>query len=341
MARAGITKYSVEKARNILTSKGVNPSIDAIRVELGNTGSKTTISRYLKELEAEESVQLEDEALLSEGIKDIIAKLANKLHQEATEVITKSESHFQEEIKDLKTNNKMLTSQLNQRTKQLEELQSMKTQLVDSNHSLESELESQRVKLSDSSSLNNELKSVLHEKDEQIDTLKQNHQNSRESLEHYRESIKEQREQELRQHEQQVQHLQGEIRQLNQTLIVKQTDITNLNKDNSRLVTEASNLQKLNLNLERQNSQYTSELKRTKEKEFSLNNDVEIAKSKQKKLECKMKQLSKENESYKKDIDEKALMLVRLETELLIKNELLKNLNISGINEIEGKDSAG
>jgi len=129
MARAGITKYSVEKARNLLISKGVNPSIDAIRVELGNTGSKTTISRYLKELEAEESVQLEDEALLSEGLKDIIAKLASRLHQEAKEIVDRSESHFQESVRRLKAKNEELISQLNGKTTQLEEVQSLNNQL--------------------------------------------------------------------------------------------------------------------------------------------------------------------------------------------------------------------
>ena len=46
MARTGISQFDVEKAYKSLTSQGVNnPSIDAIRAELGNTGSKTTISK--------------------------------------------------------------------------------------------------------------------------------------------------------------------------------------------------------------------------------------------------------------------------------------------------------
>lgn len=38
MARAGIYKSEVLKARNILLSQGRYPSVDAIRQELGNTG---------------------------------------------------------------------------------------------------------------------------------------------------------------------------------------------------------------------------------------------------------------------------------------------------------------
>ncbi|KAF0254737.1 MULTISPECIES: DNA-binding protein [Pseudomonas] len=50
MPRVGITKAVVQNAREALLARGVHPSVDAIRVELGNTGSKTTIQRYLKEL---------------------------------------------------------------------------------------------------------------------------------------------------------------------------------------------------------------------------------------------------------------------------------------------------
>lgn len=53
MARAGIYKSEVLRARDKLLAAGRNPSIDAVREELGS-GSKTTIHRYLKEIEKEE-----------------------------------------------------------------------------------------------------------------------------------------------------------------------------------------------------------------------------------------------------------------------------------------------
>ena len=51
MARSGLYKSDVQRARDSLRAEGKNPSVDAVRVALGNTGSKTTIHRYLKELE--------------------------------------------------------------------------------------------------------------------------------------------------------------------------------------------------------------------------------------------------------------------------------------------------
>ena len=52
MARGGVNLAVVQKARNSLLMRGVYPRIDAVRVEIGNTGSKTTIARYLKQLES-------------------------------------------------------------------------------------------------------------------------------------------------------------------------------------------------------------------------------------------------------------------------------------------------
>ena len=322
MARAGITKYSVEKARNTLISSGVNPSIDAIRVELGNTGSKTTISRYLKELEAEESVQLEDEALLSEGIKEIIAKLASKLHQEAKELIDKSETRFKETINSLEANSRVLTSQLNEQTTQLEESDSLNNQLSVSNQSLHNEIEALRTKINDSNSRNRELTSVLQEKGEQIDTLKESHQHTRDSLVHYRESVKEQREQELRQHEQQVQQLQGEIRQLNQTLIVKQTDITNLNIDNSRHVTELTNLRKIQLSLENKIDQHVLNIEKLREDKLSVERSVDEFKSILGEVNKKNAKLKDDSKACKARANAQQLTIVRLETELKVKNDI-------------------
>ena len=46
MARSGIYKSEVVRARENLMAQGRHPSIDALRIELGNTGSKATIHRY-------------------------------------------------------------------------------------------------------------------------------------------------------------------------------------------------------------------------------------------------------------------------------------------------------
>ncbi|WP_342215413.1 DNA-binding protein [Pseudomonas sp. TH31] len=46
-----INKALVKEACTALLQRGRKPTIDAVRIELGNTGSKTTIARYPKELQ--------------------------------------------------------------------------------------------------------------------------------------------------------------------------------------------------------------------------------------------------------------------------------------------------
>ena len=72
MARAGIYKSEVLRARDKLLAAGRNPSIDAVREELGS-GSKTTIHRYLKEIEEEEGGAVGTRVAVSEAIQDLAA----------------------------------------------------------------------------------------------------------------------------------------------------------------------------------------------------------------------------------------------------------------------------
>ncbi|RFC01393.1 integrase, partial [Klebsiella michiganensis] len=81
MARAGLSRLDVKRARDSLLAQGHHPSIDAIRIALGNTGSKTTIHRYLKELEEEEGAALNRAGSTSDAILDLVGRLAARLHE--------------------------------------------------------------------------------------------------------------------------------------------------------------------------------------------------------------------------------------------------------------------
>jgi Rad3-related DNA helicase len=84
MARAGVYFSDVKRARDALVADGWHPSIDAVRAALGNTGSKTTIHKYLREIEAGEGGQ---KASVSEAIQALVIQLADQLRGEAaTEV---------------------------------------------------------------------------------------------------------------------------------------------------------------------------------------------------------------------------------------------------------------
>ncbi|MET3109088.1 chromosome segregation ATPase [Oxalobacteraceae bacterium GrIS 1.18] len=88
------------------------------------------------------------------------------------------------------------------------------------------------------------MKERLAENEQHRQSLEEKHQHARDALEHYRASIKEQRDQDQRRHEQQIQQLQAEMRHLQQSLIVKQDEVTRLNQEGVRLIAELSHAQK-------------------------------------------------------------------------------------------------
>jgi chromosome segregation ATPase len=94
----------------------------------------------------------------------------------------------------------------------------------------------------------------VQDKEGQIRSLEEKHLHARDALEHYRNSVKEQREQEQRRHEGQLQQVQMELRQAQQSAMVRQDDITQLNRDNERLLAETrSTLRELSARQEQLN----------------------------------------------------------------------------------------
>ena len=84
-----------------------------------------------------------------------------------------------------------------------------------------------------------DLETRLRERDAQIASLEEKHNHARFALEQQRQATKEQQEQEQRQHQAQLQQLTEELRQSQQHLAARQDELTRLNRDNERLLTEA------------------------------------------------------------------------------------------------------
>jgi len=244
MARGGITKALVQKARASILARGENPSIDALRVEMGNTGSKSTIHRYLKEIEAELAPSTGQPRSLSDNLTELVAQLAGQLQQEARQSVAEDRAalsrerlDYQQQVRNaqaqielLKVSAQAMEAQLQEARVQLQTAQEQKHQ---------ADLANARLR-----QLGSDLETRLRERDAQILSLEEKHNHARLALDHFRQAAKEQREQEQRQHEGQVQQLGVELRQLQQSMIVRQDQLTQLNRDNERLLTEARLLRK-------------------------------------------------------------------------------------------------
>ena len=322
MARGGVNKALVSKARETLISRGENPSIDAIRVELGNTGSKSTIHRYLREIEEEASGRLDDEALLSQPIKELVGRLASTLKQEAQAVIDENHVRHQNQVQSLMTRTKELEDTLAADKKTLEEKESrLQNALAELAASKVAE-EALKAKVTQASQTEEKLQALLAERQTQIESLEEKHCHNRESMEHYRASVKDQRDQDQRKHEQQNQQLQAEIRTLNQTLSVKQTDITQLNKDNGRFAAELSATQKHTSILESEQRRLIARLESKAEEADSLKAQVSELKGQSAELD-KLKILNEELQTWKA---EASVSIGKLEAEVSFKTGMMNRL---------------
>ncbi|AOE85886.1 DNA-binding protein [Pseudomonas sp. TCU-HL1] len=252
MARGGINKALVQKARQAILARGGHPSIDAVRVELGNTGSKTTIHRYLKELEEADHGRGAAPAPLSDQLANLVAQMATQLRDEARAAVAQEREQLSQERRgyhDRIHQLEICNQQLEMSCAGLAEQQQVAQQ------GLQREQQSRQwaeVEVARLQQAERDQEARLQDREGQIRSLEEKHQHARDALEHYRQASKDQRDQDQRRHETQVQQLQLELRQLQQTLIIKQDELTQLNRDNARLLTEARQQQKDVQSLERQ-----------------------------------------------------------------------------------------
>jgi len=239
MARGGVNKAVVQAARLAILARGENPSIDAVRIEMGNTGSKTTIHRYLKELDG--GLQRTEEVAepIDGELAGLVSRLAQRLKEQAQEPIDQAREAFEHQRKTLEA---LLDEarEANTELQQQYEIQSLAlTQESEALLQTRSMLQTEQTRNAGLNQALADFELRLKDKDEQIRSLEEKHLHVRDALEHYRNAVKEQREQEQRRHEGQVQQIQMELRQAQQSALVRQDEITQLHRDNERVLTES------------------------------------------------------------------------------------------------------
>lgn len=248
MARTGLYPSEVKKARDALIAQGKHPSVDAVRVALGNTGSKTTIHKYLKELEALEGG--DRRITITDALQNLVERLAAQLHDEADARIAVIQAQSVETARlhaatlaSLNGDLAALSVRIDVATDalQVEQTAHTRTNAVLQEEIIERRTVEQQV---------HDLQERLAENDAHRVSLEEKHAHAREALEHYRQSIKEQRDLDQRRHEQQVQQLQADIRLLQQNIVVKQEDVTRLNKEGARMAADLSYKNKTIFDLE-------------------------------------------------------------------------------------------
>ena len=244
MARGGVNKAVVQIARTAILARGEHPSIDAVRIEMGNTGSKTTIHRYLKELDEVDSRRGAPREQIGDELTELVARLAQRLQEQAQEPIDRAQAHYEQlkaELQDQLAEAQQAQVQLQQ---QLEIQGSALGQETANLESTRSMLQTEQTRNAALNQACSDFELRLNDRDEQIRSLEEKHLHARDALEHYRSAVKEQREQDQRRHEGQLQQIQMELRQAQQSALVRQDEITQLHRDNERVLSESRALSK-------------------------------------------------------------------------------------------------
>jgi len=238
MARGGINKAVVQTARLAILARGENPSIDAVRIEMGNTGSKTTIHRYLKELDESETRQTITEAPIDDELGELVARLAQRLKEKAQEPIDLALAQFEQQKSALLTQLQALQEAHDLLQQQFDIQASALAEESAALQTASTSLQTEQTRNAGLSQACSDYELRISDKDEQIRSLEDKHLHARDALEHYRNAVKDQREQEQRRHEGQLQQVQAELRQAQQSALVRQDEITQLHRDNERLLIE-------------------------------------------------------------------------------------------------------
>ena len=284
MARGGVNKAVVQIARTAILARGEHPSIDAVRIEMGNTGSKTTIHRYLKELDEIDSRRGAPQEQIGDELTELVARLAQRLQEQAQEPIDRARAHYeqlqvalQEQLNEAQQAQAQLQQQLEIQSNAL----SQETVNLESTRSMLQTEQTRNAALNQACS---DFELRLKDRDEQIRSLEEKHLHARDALEHYRSAVKEQREQEQRRHEGQVQQIQMELRQAQQSALVRQDEITQLHRDNERVLSESRALNKeLNQSSDQQhklsnlNAQLSSQLGQLQSERTLLEERLRVA----------------------------------------------------------------
>jgi chromosome segregation ATPase len=237
MARTGVYFSDVKKARDKLVAQGRHPSIDAVRAALGDTGSKTTIHKFLRELDVEENAP---ERNVSDAILTLAKQLGEQLKQEAGVEL----EAVRDEMAELRAAHLVQMAEMEKkladsRLAHDDVARQLSASLAES-AKLQDQLHAQQIARHTAEQHSIDLGARLADAQQHQTSLEDKHRQAREALEHFRTAAREQRDQETRRHAHQLQGVQVELRDARLAAAMKQEETTRLNKEAAALVAEVA-----------------------------------------------------------------------------------------------------
>jgi chromosome segregation ATPase len=301
MSRPGITYQEVANAAIQLQGQNDNPTVDRVR-EILETGSKSTIARYLKEWKSK-SGQATGSDIPGELIS-IVNGLWERLKTEADQKILNSQQETERDVKEIRhvlTQEQKRSTELMGNVRDLEEQLHQKSKL---SNSLQQSFEEEKRTNAKLSERNDRLSQQLADQKIEAERLHQLLSHIQTNLEHYQISIQKLREEQILSIEKQKTEYEREVNSLKKEIsdILRQKNQLELQLDPIKRELTLINEHKNKLTEENSRSQ-----KQLYEK--TINESI---------LTQKCDQLDKSCIDYQKKFEEKSEIIIDLEKRLAI-----------------------
>lgn len=190
--RTGITYHEVANAIATIQGKQKNPTVDAIRIELG-TGSRSTIAKYFQEWKTKNGAKNVTETGIPNELQNLIQALWEKTQSDAEKRIEAHQAEVDAQINEAK-NSVTLTQQQN--TLLHSEIKTLSENLVDQNKNLEDQKIALHQSENEKATLSERISALeahnLDHKNEN-DRLHALLKNTQNNLVHYQQAIEHQR----------------------------------------------------------------------------------------------------------------------------------------------------
>ncbi|MCE3238816.1 MAG: hypothetical protein K0R24_1797 [Gammaproteobacteria bacterium] len=228
MARIGITYRDVEKAALQLQGQGNLPTIDRIRHVLG-TGSKTTITEYLKRWKVQ---QADGQGKLPHELSALVTGLWERLQAKAEQRISEMQSSYDEQIKclqqslaEMQQGSHVLKQQLHQaeengrqKAEEKQTVDQLLQELQQTHIQLESRYQTSLQQIGDLKADN----ARLHQMATQIQA----------NLEHYQQAMQLLRAEQSLETEKREANFQAHIQEMKQVSVIAQQEVAALQEKN-------------------------------------------------------------------------------------------------------------
>jgi chromosome segregation ATPase len=233
MARPGVSYQDIASAANELRGQGKNITIENVRNILG-TGSIGTINHHLrkwKEVQVN-TQQIATKENLPESLIALIKGLWEGIITQSTNQFQPLEESYKQEISALSNEMEKYKNNNQRWQKMFNQWQQEKQILKNEKLTLDQALEFSHKENATLNAKQDGLHHQLQEKQERIDELHRLHQQAQHNLEHYRESMREQRLLDQQQFDREKQELQSNIKNMQEQLLIKQQQYSNLQQKN-------------------------------------------------------------------------------------------------------------